>query len=240
MARKVTTNLVPVIYKSQFDDEATQFLERFCPEALQTPMAIPIMMIAKDSMGLTVLTQKLSEDLRTLGQMCFTSGLVEIYDPDEDEYREIEVQKGTMIIDPDTFFERNLGCMNNTVAHECFHWHRHRNYHIVQNLIAGNKSVAFRCPVNQKDERFKDKWTDEDWMEWQASGIAPKILMPREPFRVMVERFLQESRCNPFIAADLMPPTSWVIDQLSDYFKVSKTSVRIRLGELGLFLEKNT
>lgn len=234
MVRKVTGNLVPVIPKNQFDDEATKFLEKYFPEALKTPMPIPIVRIAKEKMGLTVLTEKLSEDLRTLGQICFTSGLTEIYDEIEDEYREIEVQDGTMIIDPGTFFERNLGCLNNTVAHECFHWHRHRNYHIMQNILEGRQSVAFRCPVDQKDERFKEHWTDDDWMEWQANGIAPKILMPRAMFKIMVDQFLNESRSNPFIAADLMPPTSWVIDQLADFFKVSKISVRIRLEELGI------
>lgn len=29
-----------------------------------------------------------------------------------------------MIIDPDTIVKRNEGCKNNTIAHECFHWHK--------------------------------------------------------------------------------------------------------------------
>jgi hypothetical protein len=230
----VTGNLVPVISKEQFDDEATVFLNKYCPEALHTPMAIPIMQIARERMGLTVLNQTLTEDLSIFGQMCFTGGLVEIYDKDEDEYREIEVKRGTIIVDPDTFFQRNLGCVNNTVAHECFHWFRHRTYHFMQTVLDGKRSVACRCPVDGKKEKFNTKWTDEDWMEWQASGIAPRILLPRETFSDMVDRFLRESSSNPFISASLMSPTQWVIDQLASFYKVSKVSVKIRLEELGI------
>ena len=234
---KVTNNLVPIIHKEQFDEEATSFLKKYYPEALQAPMALPVLEIARARMGLTVLTQSLTEDLRTFGQMCFTGGLAEIYDKDEDEYREIKIKGGTMIIDPDTFFQRNIGCLNNTIAHECFHWHRHRNYHFMQNILDGKQSVACRCPVEAKDERFNEKWTDKDWMEWQASGIAPKILLPRETFGVMVNQYLKESKNNPFIAAELMSPKQWVIDQLADFYKVSKISVRIRLDELGISLK---
>ena len=58
-----------------------------------------------------IIERHLSEDLSILGQMCFTDGLAEIYDPINDEYREIMVTAGTMIVDPDTFAKRNLGTL---------------------------------------------------------------------------------------------------------------------------------
>lgn len=91
-------------------------------------MCVPIESIATEKMHLTVLEHRMSEDLSILGQICFTDGLTEIYDPEEDEYREILVKAGTMIIDPDTWIKRNLGTKRNTIAHECYHWHRHRSY----------------------------------------------------------------------------------------------------------------
>lgn len=237
MKISTTGNLVPVIHKTEFDDEATSFLSRYCPEALKAPMAVPIETVAKVQMSLELLTYRLTEDFSTFGQMCFTGGLAEIYDKDEEEYREIKVNSGTMIIDPDTFFERNLGCVNNTIAHECFHWHRHRNYHFMQNILNGKQSVACRCPVDAKDEKFNKTWSDEDWMEWQANGIAPRILLPRETFSTMVEQFLKENRRNVFIDAGLMSSTQWVVDQLANFYKVSKISVRIRIDELGIPLQ---
>lgn len=86
------SSLVPHMFKSQFDDKATEFLQHLCPEALTTPMAVPIEQIAKEKLHLIIKEYHLSEDLSILGQMCFTDGYVEIYDPKEDEYKEVPVK----------------------------------------------------------------------------------------------------------------------------------------------------
>ena len=106
------TNLsmyVPHIWKSELDSEATAFLSKYYPDAIKTPMCVPIEKISTEIMHLKVVEHHLSEDLSILGQMCFTDGMAEIYDPVNDEYREIFVKAGTMIIDPDTYAKRNLG-----------------------------------------------------------------------------------------------------------------------------------
>lgn len=225
------TSLVPVISKAEFDDVATEFLEEYYPEALTTPKAVPILDIAKNKMGLKVFTQyRLSEDFSILGQMCFTSGLATIYDKDEDEYRDIKVRRGTMFIDPDTYLMRNYGCFNNTVAHECVHWYKHRYYHLYQNAISNGTAVAFKCPVAEADVKFQHEWDDEDWMEWQANGIAPRILMPKEMFIVAANIFIKERAKNSF-------PVWWVQNSLADLFDVSKQSAGIRMSELGIIID---
>ena len=47
-------SLVPVIPKKKFDDVATEFLTKYCPEALEKPMPVPIIDIAKKKMGLRI------------------------------------------------------------------------------------------------------------------------------------------------------------------------------------------
>jgi len=69
LAKNIKNDLVPRISKAQFDDEATAFLSKYCPEALETPMAVPIKEIAKRKMGLTILERRLTEDFSILGQM---------------------------------------------------------------------------------------------------------------------------------------------------------------------------
>ena len=230
----ILNDYVPHISKADFDDEATRFLKQYCPEALETPMAVPIETIARKKMGLVVLERNLTEDLSILGQMCFTGGLAEIYDKAEDEYREIRVKAGTMIIDPDTEIKRNIGCKRNTISHECFHWDKHRFYHILANA-AGKKdtAVAFRCPSEVKDDRTTADWTDEDWMEWQATGIAPRILMPKETVGIVVARLCDESKADPFVTAKLKSQMRWVVEHLATFYDVSKQSAEIRLVELG-------
>ena len=233
MAKSVTNNLVPFIRKSEFDNEATIFLTRYCPEALDTPMPIPIKDIAEQKMGLTIIKNRLTEDFSIFGQMCFTGGLAEIYNRDEEEYREIMVKPGTMIIDPGTLFQRNLGCMNNTITHESFHWFKHRNYHILQSVIDERRSVAFRCPADPKSEELKKVWTDEDWMEWQANGIAPRILMPKQTVGAVFEQFVSGCASDPLVKAKLIPAARWIIEHVADFYNVSKQSAEIRLKELG-------
>ena len=133
---------VPHISKTSFDDKATEFLKKYYPDALVTPMPVPIEDIARKKIGLMIIEERLTEDLSILGQMCFTKGLAEIYDKENDEYREILVRGGTMIIDPDTLIERNLGCKRNTVSHECVHWTEHRNYHLMA-AVKNSKTFAY-------------------------------------------------------------------------------------------------
>lgn len=51
------TPLVPVIKKIEFDEVATEFLTEYCPEALEAPMPVPIMNIARKKLGLIVCTK---------------------------------------------------------------------------------------------------------------------------------------------------------------------------------------
>lgn len=227
-------SLVPRISKAQFDDVATEFLTEYCPEALEKPMAVPIMTIAKKKMGLTVITDcRLSEDLSILGMTCFTSGVVDIYDKEEDEFKEKIVRRGTVFIDPDTYWERTLGCFTNTAAHESLHWYKHRYYHFAQSVEKPGMAIACRCPTQPKDESTQEQWDDEDWMEWQATGIAPRILMPKQTFSSKVEAIKQETVSVEglhYLAVKA------IIKRAADFFKVSQQSAAIRIEELGISL----
>lgn len=224
---------VPHIRRVDLDSEATAFLRNYYPEALRTAMAVPIEMIARDILHLNIIERHLSEDLSILGQMCFTDGLAEIYDPINDEYREIMVTAGTMIVDPDTFAKRNLGSMRNTIAHECYHWFRHRRYHIMAAELESRVSPASRCPTEIKNEQYTNEWTDEDWMEWQANNVAPRILMPIETIDIVYRNMADESLKNQFVAKGLRPQSEWIIEQTAGFYRVSKQAAEIRLRELG-------
>ena len=227
----------PHICESDFDKEAFLFLEQYFPEALKQPVAVPILHIARHKMGLRVVERRLSEDFSILGQMCFTNGLAEIYDKANDEYREVKARYGTMIIDPDTIAKRNEGCKNNTIAHECFHWHKHRDYYIAASVVDKSKT-RIQSPFEGASESNRLAWTDEDWMEWQAKGIAPCILMPLDSFNNMVERLLGEYSNNPSLRRKWYSLHGWVVNSLAMFFKVSKQSAEIRLDKTGYFLRE--
>ncbi len=197
-----------------------------------TPMLIPIEEIACDTLNLQITRKHLSEDLSILGQVFFSAGRTEIYNKDDDEYVYVQVQKGTTFIDPDVAIERNVGSERNTIAHECVHWYIHRSYHSVQIMAGSEQAVAFRCPTEPQSEQFRSKWTDVDWMEWHANGIAPKILMPKETFLQYVDASPRLPKAKDSATASFS--RDLLIEDLAWFFQVSKQSVAIRLSELDL------
>lgn len=227
--KRIQNNLVPHYSKVEMDTIAEDFLTQYYAQALETPVAVPIKEIARKRLGLRILMIPLTEDLSVLGQMCFTSGLVEVYDHREGEYKEIRVRAGTMIIDPDTLDKRNRGCLNNTITHETVHWWKHRDYHILQSVLDKRYAKSCLYPATTLDEATQNEWTDEMWMEWHARNIAPRILMPART----VPMLLKEYGVSRIDSGDTQTIRGCV-QAMAERFDVSIQSASIRLVELGI------
>lgn len=212
-------NLIPFIPASEYDRVAEQFLEEYCPEALKHPMAVPIEKIAAD-MELKVQYVCLSEEADIYGATIFTDGALEIYDPEEGLYDTKVFKRKTVLIDPEAVKKTNVGCKHNTLAHECVHWYKHRLYYKMQKFTAPRMARFCKCSVNQLPYATED----ENIMEGQAIGIAPRILMPKATFIEAASQYdIVYGRDN------------WqAIYGLADLFDVSKQSVMIRLEECNL------
>lgn len=226
-----STNIVPIIRKDDLDDEATSFLERYYPEAISNAIPVPIHEIIKDNMGLNVIHgHKLSDDFSIFGQICLSKNNLTLYNIFENEERQLEVERGTILIDPYTYINRNFGCVNNTLAHEAFHWHRHRLYAAIKTMVRKENIIAHRCPAHIKYVKGKP-WTDEERMEWQANKIAPRILMPLDNFTRKVKQLYQEYGYTQSDQQDQV--LECIIDELANFYKVSKQSAKIRLIDIG-------
>lgn len=178
---KYSGELVPIISRNSFDNEATKFLEKYYPIALEEPVAVPIRTIAED-MGL-IITEKelLSSELDVFGLVVFEDGNV------QDKNKNIVIRnakRGMIFIDSRVYFERTLGTVNFTVAHECFHWFRHQPYHALMKMLGSDDKLGkiIQCSIGSNGEDT-EKWKPIDWMEWQANGVAPHILMPTKTAR---------------------------------------------------------
>lgn len=135
-----------------------------------------------------------------------------------------------MLVDPKVFFMRNIGCVNNTIIHECVHWDRHSKFFELQKLFNKNLN-SISCHVVE-GERPEEKRNALQWMEWQANALAPKILMPAEMTKRKIEELLiryhvEFSRLNE---ADIM---QMVLTELSDFFGVSLQAAKLRAVDLG-------
>lgn len=213
-------NLIPFIPKSDYDKVASEFLELYYLGALKTPMPIPIERIAKEEMGLDIQYVCLSEELDIYGMTIFTDGIVEIYNPSEKLYNSKMFTAKTILIDPDAVKKTNLGCRNNTIAHECVHWYKHRYYYKMQKYTLPRYAKYCKCRIDQLPEPSDEQY----YIEIQAVGIAPRILMPKNTFIEAAENlnvsYEKDNRNSIRVLADL--------------FNVSMKSVEIRLKECNI------
>ncbi|MCC8060953.1 MAG: M48 family metallopeptidase [Clostridiales bacterium] len=225
---RLSGELVPIISRDQFEEEAEKFLIRYCPEALDKPVRIPVEKIASD-MGLRIIENvPLSDELTYFGTIIFDNGNV------IDKHRKITIRnakRGTIYLDPRVSYERSVGTKRTTIAHECFHWYRHQPYHVLMKMIGANDNLgrAIQCQIDASSAD-SDKWGSVDWMEWQAKGVAPKILMPEKMVRTKAKELF--SKCGGANKADITDYEK-VIDDLSDFFDVSRQAMKVRLLELG-------
>ena len=225
---RLSGELVPLISRDQFEYEAEKFLTRYCPETLDKPIRVPIEKVASDMKLQVIEDIPLSDDLAYFGTVIFDNGNV------LDKHRKITIRnakRGTIYLDPRVSYERSVGTKRTTLAHECFHWYRHQPYHVLMKMIGANDNLgmAIQCQIaaNNTDS---DKWKAVDWMEWQAKGVAPRILMPEKTTRMKVDELLSEYGGSE--KASIIDYEN-VIDELAELFDVSRQAAKVRLIELG-------
>lgn len=213
-------------FVEDFEAEAEAFLRKYCKEVLDSPQAIPIREIALKQMSLDIVdTESLSPDDSIQGAIAFTAGIIEVYDWSSEEYVGYEVTQPTVFLDSDIL---NPGRANNTLAHECYHWYKHRAYFRYQNTHNLGSEFAFRCLTAGLRDR-NEQWSDIEKMEWQARTIAPKILMPRCTVRMLLSNHFGDGQDR-----DIQPSAlKAVVGEIAETYKVSRQSAAIRVSELG-------
>lgn len=220
------------VYIDDFEAEAEEFLRKYkCEAAITDPHPIPIEEIAVRYMSLGIInTECLSSDGSVQGAITFAKGIVNVYDWISGEYVGFFVPCPTVFIDADII---NAGRVRNTLAHECFHWYKHRNYFNYKRTHENGVEFGIRCDKKllQRDGE-QSQWTDIERMEWQARTIAPKILMPRIATQKKIKELLSE------IAFEIGHRSKEVkakalVERLANFFNVSRQAAVIRMKELG-------
>lgn len=225
----LSDSLVPYLYANEAEEAATEFLKKYYPEALHTPMAIDTTVLAK-RMGLKVIMQQISEDFTVFGQIFFSETDAEVYDFQNRKPFVRRFDAGTIVVDPQTFLLRNLGSVNNTIVHECVHWDRHRKAFELEHLY-NEAATQIKCIVvgGIKEESVRSA---TDWMEWQANTLAPKIQMPIGAFKTKANEYIRKYRQlkGTYELVDTIEP---VIDELAAFFCVSRSAAKIRMVDAG-------
>ena len=88
-----------ILGENRLDDYAEKYLTKHYPKALETPMAIPVEELAKES-GLVIKEAHLSASSDVFACCVLVDGEVSIYDPATGEYTPTCFPAGTIIVDP--------------------------------------------------------------------------------------------------------------------------------------------
>lgn len=227
--KPLSDSLVPYLYANKTEEAATEFLEKYYPEALWTPMAIDTTVLAQ-RMGLNVVIQQISEDFTVFGQIFFSETDAEVYDFQSRKTFVRHFEAGTIVVDPQTFLLRNLGSVNNTIVHECVHWDRHRKAFELEHLY-NEAATQIKCIVvgGIKEESVRSA---TDWMEWQANTLAPRIQVPIGAFKTKANEYIRKYRQLKG-AYELVDIIESVIDELAVFFCVSRSAAKIRMLDAG-------
>ena len=220
--------LVPYVSSKDLDHHAERFLKKYCPKALEAPIRLPVGEVL-EAMCLTVHFAPLQDGV--FGRTYFKDATVDIFN-DEHNIETTHIEEGTILVNPDAFFMRNIGSARNTIIHECVHWDMHYKFFELQKLLNPEIS-SIACAVVENYEKPKDALSEEySWMEWQANALAPKILIPAKTGRAkFIEIYTTLSQSMPDTPnAELM---EYTVKQFAEFFDVSEVAAKIRAIELG-------
>ena len=219
-----------ILGANRLDDYATKFLKKYCEEALKTPMPLPIEDMLQKA-DLTVKTASLSRNLDIFGCCMLLDGYVRTYDSEKGDYVPTFYPAGTLLFDPDSEWAYGEGCKRNTLMHEMIHWDKDQMYFkILERKNRKAKEELYPIMCRQSRRNFeppsgkRTKQNEVEWLEWQAHKLAPRVLMPKAMFVKKTEELLNGK----------IETCDNLVDALADFFKVSRTSTKIRLIEVGL------
>ena len=226
-----------ILGKNRLDDYATKFLTKYCKQALVEPMPLPVDDILKD-MGLKVQEASLSTNLDVFGCCLLLDSSVDIYNHSSKEYTPTSFKAGTILIDPLSEAFYGEGSKRNTLIHEAIHWEKDKRYFEIleiKNKTASEKLYPILCRQSETfftpSEGKNTKENEVKWLEWQAHRLAPRILMPKNSFKKKALEYIEKLKRQE---NDSCLSCDNLIEELSKFFIVSRSSVKYRLLEVGL------
>jgi len=229
--KSLNSNLVPYIYFENYEEEAENFLKKFCPEALIDPFPLPVDDVIR-RMGLKKVYAILDDSVRGMISFRKEKVLQTDYYNDGCLSREIDIDAGTVVIGENLLVESGIGPYNNTVIHECLHWYLHRPYQELKIALNNGNSMII-SPSDDEMDNHKDRISDDLYhIENQVRNLAPLILMPRESaiskFEQLISKYKDEYDINslPIIYKA-------ALKEFASFFNVSLESAKIRLHSMG-------
>lgn len=224
--KELNGDLVPIIKKQEYDKYATEFLNTYYPQALNGEIVNPYK-VAK-SMGLEIKRRNLSKDKSIFGEIFFEDTVTKFYDDFTDSYYEEKVDADTIIIDELAMCFYSFGTIGITIIHECLHYYLHKKAFLFSKIY-NNNLTGIICSTSGIINASGDDHSK--WMEIQANGIAPCVLMPAKDFLKLYKE--EERLAQLLVGSRIENYGPLMIENLANKYNVTIYSVKKRLLDLG-------
>lgn len=218
-------NLVPIIYSNEYDKYAEELLRKYYPEALELDKNINPNELAK-KMGLTVIHRSITKDGTIFGESFFKETEATFYDFASETFYKETIKPKTVVVDDAANTMLSLGSNAITIVHECLHFYLHEKAFEFARIY--NKDLTYiSCRSEGEEEGSSDDMNK--WMEIQANGIAPHVLMPKDKFKKATDNYIY---IESLVADDYWRA---VIDDLARDFGVTRYAAKKRMLDLGYY-----
>lgn len=227
---RLSAGLVPELGEDALDALAERLLAAYYPEALEKPRRVDAHEMA-ERMGLSVLYRQIEPEGEIYGEMFFQETETPLYDAMRQHQVLAPVKRKTMVVDTTATFMGGMGTHDNTIVHECVHWALHGQAMALRRAQQpDSQEPAICCRVDGDAGRAGDDRLLE--MEWQANTLARCIQMPRALFRRKAEEAWARHDMK-VITPNRVEEMPGVIDDLAEFFGVSREAAKLRMLEVG-------
>ncbi len=226
--KPLSGNFVPVIHHNEYENYAIEILNKYYPEALTDSSPVDAMILAS-KMGFKVIKRRIAKNKSVFGQIYFYDCNVKLYNDLKGEYEEVFISANTIVIDSTTNKDYSFGCENITIAHECVHGYLHKKAFDFARLYNEKLSSLISCTTNG-EIRHIDSDDEANYMESQANGIAPCLLLPREKLSA---KFKQQVNAFMGIGSSRLDAVNVAVQELASSLNVTIYSIKKRLIDIG-------
>ena len=234
---RYTNSGIPVLGRKQIDSIAEAYLADFRPQYLLDPQPVDVEKFAVEYLNYRQDIQYLSNTGVYLGMFVFSdTDMLEVYDEEKNEAKYISEKADTIVIDKSLLDAGQEGryrfTMGHEIAHGIFHKPMMDPYQEYLSLFyegeTGSRGLIFRCELSERRivDDPQERWTDEQWQEWQADAFSSSLLMPKS----MVEQIAKEHN----IDQKSLAAREMLIADVERTFEVSHTAAMVRLTNLHL------
>lgn len=134
------------------------------------------------NMGLNFVRGAFDGSHSVFGAIVFEDRNMRLYDSSQRKWQDLNVKANTVIVDWDATKRISEGSFNLTIFHECIHFHYHKMAFRLWRIF--NKESIY---YETSGKRRKHKDSCLRWMEIQANGIAPYLMVQDKVLKSYIE-----------------------------------------------------